>query len=89
MRIIAYQIGSAIFSMHAKNNEWQKEAAHPQGSEREIAGPFTRMSCVRAHWPRPARRGERARVVLPFPLPNDFNKIEIAQLFKLASLLLK
>jgi hypothetical protein len=65
--------------MHAKNNEWQKEAAHPQGSEREIAGPFTRMSARRAS----------ARVVLPFPLPNDFNKIEIAQLFKLASLLLK
>jgi hypothetical protein len=50
--------------MHAKNNKWQKEAAHPQGSEQEIAGPFTRMSCVRAHWPGKARRGkasERAR----------------------------
>ena len=42
--------------------------------------------------PRPARPGEasaRARVVLSFSLPNCFNKMEIAQLFKLASLHLK
>jgi len=43
----------------------------------------------------PARPGEarqasaHARVVLPFPLPNCFNKMEVAQLFKLASLHLK
>jgi len=62
-----------------------KEAAHPQGLKRKIAGPSTRMSCMRTHWPRSARRGERARVVLPFPLPNCFNKMEIAQPFKLVS----
>jgi len=37
----------------------------------------------------PGEASERARVVLPFPLLNCFNKMEIAQLFKLASLHLK
>ena len=99
-RIIAYQIGWHNFLHACKNSKQQTpcmqkfevaKGSHAPtrvgvGNRRTI---HTRRACAPIGPARPDEASMCARVVLPFPLSNSFNKIEIAQLFKLASLLLK
>jgi hypothetical protein len=69
-RIITYQNRPAQTSPCMSKYQVEKEATHPQGRKREIAGPFMHMSCVHTYCLAQLDSARRAgsRVGSPFSL---------------------